>query len=151
MANTTPPPVEAKPASFGQILALGIGLIFLCLASVYLFLTLWPGSLTGKRGDEILAVTWFGTTLGFNASVDARLLLLVMVTGALGTFAHTATSFTDFVGNQKLSTNWVWWYILRPFIGMALALIFYVSIRAGFLTGGGQPDTINLFGAAALG
>jgi hypothetical protein len=77
-------------------------------------------------------------------------LLLVMVTGALGSFVHTATSFSDFVGNQKLSTNWVWWYILRPFIGMALAAIFYVAIRAGLLTGGGQAATINIFGVAAL-
>jgi hypothetical protein len=145
-------PVQAdRPASAFGILALGLGLIFLCLLLAYVFISLWPGSLTNTTsGDAESVITLFGTAVSLKTTVDARLLLLVMVTGALGSFVHTATSFSDFVGNQKLSASWVWWYVLRPFIAMALAAIFYVAIRAGFMTGGGQPNTINLFGIAAV-
>jgi len=152
-ANDPPVGVRAtgQQANSSEILALGLGLIVLSLLLVYLLLTLWPAGLSDKeRGDAIETVLWFGTSVGFNTTVDVRLLLLVMVTGALGSFVHTATSFSDFVGNQKLSTNWVWWYILRPFIAMALAAIFYVAVRAGLLTSGGQPNTINLYGIAAM-
>jgi hypothetical protein len=140
-----------RPASAADIRVLGIGLIFLSLLLAYLFISLWVSDLsTTTSGNVESVVTWFGTNWTFKAKVDERLLLLIMVTGALGSFVHTATSFSDFVGNEKLSTNWVWWYILRPFIGMALATIFYVAIRAGFLSGGGQPNTINLFGLTAV-
>jgi hypothetical protein len=125
--------------------------MFLCLLLGYLFISLWLSNLSDiSSGNAETVVRWFGTNLTFTTTVDERLLVLVMVTGALGSFVHTATSFSDFVGNQKLSTNWVWWYVLRPFIGMALAAIFYVAIRAGFLSGGGQPNTINLFGLTAV-
>jgi hypothetical protein len=77
-------------------------------------------------------------------------LMIVMVAGALGSFIHTATSFGDFVGNNKLSTNWLWWYILRPFIGTALAAIFYLVIRGGFMSPGTDASSINLYGIVAL-
>jgi hypothetical protein len=141
----------APPASAADIHVLGFALMFLCLLLAYLFISLWPSNLAASAsGDADSVIAWFGTNWTLTTKVDERLLLLVMVTGALGSFVHTATSFSDFVGNQKLSTNWVWWYVLRPFIGMALAAIFYVAIRAGFLSGGGQPNTINLFGLTAV-
>lgn len=65
---------------------------------------------------------------------DERLLLLVMVAGMLGSFIHGATSLADYVGNNRFSRRWTWFYILRPVIGMALALVFYFVIRGGFLT-----------------
>ena len=145
-------PETARPASTSNIGLLGVGLIFICLLLAYLFVSLWiPDLADVNKGSITTTITWFGTNWTLdNITVDERILLLVMVMGALGSFVHTATSFSDFVGNQKLSTNWVWWYVLRPFIGMALAAIFYVAIRAGFLSGGGQPNTINLFGLTAV-
>jgi len=139
------------PATSLQILSLGVGLIILCLLLIYVFVSLWPPELANTaKGSDATQIRWLGTHYAMDTNVEARLLLLVVVTGALGSFVHTATSFGDFVGNQKLSTNWVWWYILRPFIGMALAAVVYAAIRAGFLTGGGTPNTLNLFGVAAL-
>jgi hypothetical protein len=54
--------------------------------------------------------------------------------GALGAFLHMATSFTDFLGNQQLAYSWIPWYIIRPFIGSSLAIIFYLLIRGGLIT-----------------
>jgi uncharacterized membrane protein YgcG len=50
----------------------------------------------------------------------------------------------------------MWWYLLRPFIGMMLALLFYFVFRGGFITAGATSDAgaaanfINPFGVAAL-
>jgi hypothetical protein len=59
----------------------------------------------------------------------------------------------DYLGNGTLVASWVWWYLLRPFIGMVLALLFYFVFRGGFITVGVQNDAaslLNPFGIAAL-
>jgi len=80
---------------------------------------------------------------------DARLTLLVVLSGALGSFIHTATSFSRYIGHDKFYKRWIWWYILRPFIGSALALIFYFVIRGGLFTGNSSDD-INFHGILAI-
>jgi len=85
-----------------------------------------------------------------NASYDQRLLLLVMVVGALGSFIHVVSSFGDFVGNRRLKRSWIWWYLLRPYVGMPLAVLFYFVIRAGFLSSGVSAGEVNRFGIAAI-
>jgi hypothetical protein len=74
------------------------------------------------------------------------------LSGALGSYVHVATSFATYVGNRSLEMRWTWWYILRPFIGMALALIFYFVIRGGFFPAGDNENlkSVNLFGIAAV-
>jgi hypothetical protein len=86
----------------------------------------------------------------YRTSFDERLILLVIVAGMLGSFVHGATSLADFIGNSKFNKNWTWFYLLRPSIGMALALVFYFVIRGGFLTTSGGAKDINPYGIAAL-
>ncbi len=81
---------------------------------------------------------------------DERLLLLVIVAGMLGSFVHGATSLADYIGNNRFSRRWTWFYLLRPVIGMALALVFYFVIRGGFLTTNVGATDINPYGIAAL-
>jgi hypothetical protein len=80
---------------------------------------------------------------------DTRLLLLALCAGALGSFVHTATSFADFVGNQQLVKSWLWWYLLRPFIGSCLAVTLYFAIRAGLMPAQGASG-LNAFGVVTL-
>lgn len=80
---------------------------------------------------------------------ESRLALLVILSGALGSFIHTATSFSRYIGHDKFYQRWIWWYILRPFIGSALALIFYFVIRGGLFTST-SSDEINLYGILAI-
>lgn len=83
-------------------------------------------------------------------SFDERLLLLVIVAGILGSFVHGATSLADYIGNDCFNRKWTWFYLLRPVIGMALALVFYFVIRGGFLTTNVGATDINPYGIAAL-
>jgi hypothetical protein len=74
-----------------------------------------------------------GVTL--DITPEARLLLIVLLAGALGSYIHALQSLVDFSGNATLKASWTWWYIARPFLGMALALIFYAALRGGLLAG----------------
>ena len=114
---------------------MGMALILLGLLFAYLFLRFWPSELdTNSKGTEVEQITFWGNRIVIHIRLDVQLLVIVMLAGGLGSFIHSATSFGDYVGNETLTQNWIWWYLLRPFIGMALALIFYLVIRGGFLS-----------------
>ena len=81
---------------------------------------------------------------------ELDLIFMVMIVGALGSYVHAATSFASYVGNQRMGKSWLWWYILRPFIGSSLALIFYFVVRGGFIQAGSGPASLSVFGMAAL-
>jgi hypothetical protein len=82
---------------------------------------------------------------------EVQLLLLVVCAGALGSFVHALKSFSDFLGNRSLTESWFAWYMSRPFLGMALAFVFYAVLRGGFLTGTpADVRVVNPFGAVAV-
>jgi hypothetical protein len=85
-----------------------------------------------------------------STTFDERLIMLVIIAGILGSFVHAATSLADYIGNDNFNKSWTWFYLLRPSIGMALALVFYFVIRGGFLTTSGGAKDINPYGIAAL-
>jgi hypothetical protein len=95
--------------------------------------------------DALVTVLLFGTM-----SREINYLLLVLIMGGLGSFVHTAKSFTGYAGNRSLVASWSWWYVLQPLIGMVLALIVYVVIRGGFFTTGAGPSAVNAYGIAAV-
>jgi hypothetical protein len=97
-----------------------------------------------------LPINFFWGYWCYRTSFDERLILLVIIAGMLGSFVHGATSLADFIGNNKFNKNWTWFYLLRPAIGMALALVFYFVVRGGFLTTSGGAKDINPYGIAAL-
>jgi hypothetical protein len=141
---------ESPPGAL-QVSVMGIGLILFGLFLAYSLLSLWPAGLTETaKGSDRHTITMFRNSIVFNVTLDVQLLLVVLAAGGLGSFIHTATSFGDYVGNGALTKSWLWWYILRPFIGMILAAIFYLAIRGGLLSPGTNAGSINPFGIAAL-
>src|ERR1043165_1794773 len=83
---------------------------------------------------------------------DVQLLLLAIFAGALGSIFHALKSLGDFIGNRTVIASWYWWYITRPFVGMALALIFYAVLRGGFVVGSpADAKVVNPFGGLAIG
>lgn len=91
-----------------------------------------------------------------STSLEDRLLLLVIVAGALGSYIHAATSYADFRGNKQFNASWTLWYVLRPMIGVCLALILYFATRGGLLlliingADATRASSINPFGVAAI-
>ena len=85
----------------------------------------------------------------FCLTADARLLLLVLLAGAIGSYVHATQSFVSYVGNKKFAASWTWWYILRLPVGAALGLLFYFVVRGGLLSAATlRSDTgdLNIFG-----
>jgi hypothetical protein len=83
---------------------------------------------------------------------ELQLLLLVCFAGALGSYIHALKSATAYIGNRNMGGSWFWWYMSGPFIGMAMALIFYAVLRGGFLAGTPADEkVVNPFGVVAVG
>ena len=142
---------NAEPASKKQIQTLGTALLLLTLVMGYLFLSLWPADVTlTTLGSEERTICLLATERCFRVTVDVTLMMVVMLAGGLGSLVHVAISFCDFVGNQKFIKSWCWWYIMKPFIAMLLALIFYLVIRGQFLSAGAPAGQINLYGIMAI-
>ena len=97
-----------------------------------------------------IPISFFWGYWCYRTTFDERLIMLVIVAGILGSFVHGATSLADFMGNNRFNKNWTWFYLLRPAIGMSLALVFYFVVRGGFLTTTGGAKEINPYGIAAL-
>jgi hypothetical protein len=125
-------------------------LLILSIILTYLVFQLWPDKLAESANELFENNCWKIFGYKFFITNEARLILIVLLVGALGSIIHASTSFISYVGNKKLEISWSWWYMLRPFIGSILALIFYFVIRAGFLSAGAGSEQISIFGIAAI-
>jgi hypothetical protein len=134
-----------KMDNFGKMkLLLGIYLVAAAVVLAFFILSYWP-----VKGGPPGLVTVFGKD--YVMDPDVRLIFLVLLAGALGSFVHSATSFVDYVGNRSLTPSWMWWYVLRPFIGMGIAAVFYFLIRGGLFVLSATSDMEkNAFGVVAI-
>lgn len=139
----TPRPSDpmSKPMQF--LVAAYVVAMFVVI--LYFLIKLWPLSTAPMERTDFL---WGPVTL----PIDIRLILIVAFAGALGAYVHLATSFADYAGNEALAASWVWWYLLRPFIGMALAEVVYLAVRGGILNaaGSGAAAAVSPYGVAAM-
>jgi len=141
-------PARPETASKGWVVVFGSYLIVLNLVMLYLLVALWPHQLPLKPDPIELRLLPGARPLLIG--METRFLLLVAVAGGLGSYIHLATSFADYLGNRQFMKSWGWWYILRPFIGMALAMIVYFAARAGLIGGTSGAETLSPYGMAAL-
>ena len=158
MSSIVNPPPPTPPASRSQIPSrrlitlMGLGHVIWALLLFYVLLKTWPPQPWPHDGSWMYFFSKI-SLLRFelpSGSLDQRLLFMVMVLGALGSLIHSITSFTTYIGNRKFLVSWTWWYLLRPFVGAALALALYFVIRAGFLTSSSGASELNQFGVAML-
>ena len=120
-------------------------------------ISLWPSiehataaTTTAKPGASIATVHLFFGLVAVRVTANTALLLLVVLAGALGSVIHITTSLADFVGNRRFYSSWAAWYLLRPVVGVSLALLFYFAFRGGFFSGNSPPSSVNPYGIAAL-
>jgi len=133
-------------------MSLGLGVVIFLLGAtlIYSLIQIWPAAQAGKAPAKLAAstpITWFGRP--YAPTPETALLLIVVLAGALGAFLHVATSFSDYVGNRRLMWSWIWFYLLRPPVGAALAVIFYFAVLGGLFTSQGT-SALNPYGIAAL-
>jgi len=160
MSNDTQKPNETKesPATEDSC-SKSVGLIgssltaaFLIVMSIILVIALvqcWPSSST----DTSIATPASFLIWNFSIFFEARLILIVVLTGALGGQVRSFRSLAWHTGKRKLMKSWILQYILSPFTGATLAIITYFVIRGGFISAGsaeGQPRVYVYAGIASI-
>jgi len=93
-------------------------------------------------------VTAFGKK--FEVYDEVRLLWIVIFAGGLGSLIHALRSVYWYVGNRKLVWSWIGKYLMLPFAGSALAVVFYLVIRGGFFSPQAGFGNTSPFGFAAM-
>jgi hypothetical protein len=140
-------------ASLFGIFVLGVGLIL-----IYILIKIWPkvphgtGNTARAAGQakEAAPIDLFWGLFKFNLLTDTALIVLAAVMGGLGATVFIAVSFSDYVGNRRFEASWIWFYLVRFFVGPALAVIFYFTLRGGFLATSSSGSDINPYGVAAM-
>jgi len=151
MAKSNASPKDTKidqPMTPGLIKFLAAYHIAIALFLIYFLCRIWPAS-TPDETNIIETISLFRGLTSLSVSWEVRLILIVVSTGALGSFVQGASSLIRYAGERRIEQSYIWWYIIRPFIGSALALIFYFVIRGGFLSVSAGAEAISHFGIAA--
>ena len=139
------------PRSVGPIgfVMMAVYLILLSILLVVAIIQFWPSS-SASRGsiDSVLRTSFLCWT--FPLSNEGRLLLIVVLAGALGGQVRSLRSLAWYVGNKQLKGNWLLQYILTPFVGAILAIVSYFIIRGCFCPANSTVQQTNIFGFAGL-
>ena len=172
-----PPPPPAPPATpgpaeqgipprynvglFGASL-FGLFVLAVGVTLIYILIKIWPKVPHGTTAEGTAKTTaaasgaadkqidLFWGLFQFNLLAETALIVLAAVMGGIGATVFIAVSFSDYVGNRRFARSWVWFYIVRLFVGPALALIFYFALRGGFLASSSNGGDINPYGVAAM-
>ena len=88
--------------------------------------------------------------VAWQMSDEERLLILVMTAGALGSLVHALRSAYWYVGNRNLVRSWIPKYLLLPFCGAILAVLFYFIVRGGFFSPRSDSMHTSQYGFCAL-
>jgi TRAP-type C4-dicarboxylate transport system permease small subunit len=135
--------VGANPVAAPAVTLIALTIIAVLVFAVYCLIAIWPASQVAKT---VTTSHIAGMTL--QLSQDQRLFLVVAITGALGGLIHSGRSLYEYAGNRILLRSWLWMYLSLPFIGGALAVLFYVILRGGLITGAAAE--VNFYGFAAI-
>jgi hypothetical protein len=130
--------------------ALSAFLILMVVVCLYGLTVLWPVPIPAGESNEntpspIKILVWT-----FNIYDEVRLLLIVGLAGMLGTLVHEIRSLYWYIGSRELVRSWVAKYLMQPFAGTALAVVFYLVIRGGFFSPQAGFKQTSPFGFAAL-
>ncbi len=144
---------EGKNKSTGKIKALAIFIGVVPLVLLLLIVEFWPIPVEGTQ-VEGKQYQWELATniMGWEIDPTTRLLLLVLLAGALGSSIHAATSFSVYKGLDKFHMRWASWYLMRAPVGAGLAVIITLLIQGGLFTpqNVAEANPFTTLGLAAL-
>jgi len=86
----------------------------------------------------------------FSVTSEMRMIVLVIVAGALGSLVHGFRSLFWYVGNRAFVRSWILMYFLIPFVGSSLSLIFYFVLRGGLFSPSAAVEATSPFGFIGL-
>jgi hypothetical protein len=144
-----------QPKEVGNLVGLAgkfVITVYLLLFSILLLYGLvqfWPPAASTSGGSPSASPVAF-FIWKIPVSDEVRLILIVAMAGALGGLVHSLRSLYWYVGNRGLVWSWMLMYVLRPFVGTTLALVFYFVIRGGLFSPQATIAQTSPFGFAGL-
>ena len=121
--------------------------IFLGFLLISNLVSIWPASLD-STAPATEKVRFFFQTL--TISNEVRLILIVILAGALGSLVHGFRSLFWYVGNRAYAKSWTLMYLLLPFVGSTLSLVFYFVLRGGLFSPQATVEATSPFGFAGI-
>jgi len=122
-------------------------MVVLCLCGLVI---LWPTPIPAGQSDENIPSPVTVLVWTFKIYDEVRLLLIVSLAGTLGTLVHEIRSLFWYIGGRALIRSWIAKYLMQPFAGTALAVVFYLVIRGGFFSPQAGFKQTSPFGFAAM-
>jgi hypothetical protein len=154
----------SRDASIAVKWALGLFFVLQIVLCTYSLFVFWPPAIqlasqnptventpsaaAPGAGHVTIAVNYLG--MHWHPDSEEVFLALVISAGALGSALAATTSFGDYVGNRRLRTSWIAWYILRFPIGIGLPLVGYFAVRGGLLNVNANGSDLNPYAIVAL-
>lgn len=136
-------------ANWGWITALTIYFIAFGILSLWAILAFFPCEIAADKAAACPKIVGF-MLWDFKVSGEVRMILLVMMAGALGSLVHGFRSLFWYVGNRAFARSWILMYFLLPFIGSSLSVIFYFVLRGGLFSPTATVDAASPFGFIGL-
>jgi len=119
---------------------------------IYFFIAVWPSTPKDAPLNSTVSrvITLYGTGVHFPIGAETSLLFIMLFSGIIGACVFSLFAISHHVAADKdFSRVWEAWYLLRPFVGGGLALIFYLVLRGGVLNLGSSVSNLNLVALAA--
>lgn len=137
-------------AKWGIAIALAIFFIVLIILDIWVLADIVPAEPDGERIGTI-APEALGEFLKLkNVDQDAHLIYIVIFSGSLGGLIHGLASLSKRTRESKFIKKDVFFYVEKPFVGAAIALLVYVAFRGGVLTATADLDPLNPYGMATV-
>ena len=133
------------------ITAIALYLILLGIISFWALIAFFPCEIVSDP-----ALSTCSKSVGFmvwtlpTVTSEMRMIVLVLVAGALGSLVHGFRSLFWYVGNSAFVRSWILMYFLIPFVGSSLSLIFYFVLRGGLFSPNAPVDATSPFGFIGL-
>jgi hypothetical protein len=152
--TTTSGHVPAPKSTIGDsfvgrtwIILLSLFLLMLAGLVVVTLVELWPAT-NGSASSLLTNHVVLG--IRANLNLDTNLMLVAALSGALGGLLHSLRSISWYVGERELKWSWILFYACLPFVGSILALLFYLVLRGGLISGSGTSKDLSPYGIAAI-
>jgi hypothetical protein len=81
---------------------------------------------------------------------ERHLLLIVLFAGLAGASLSSVWGLAYELQQQKLANNEFLGYLIRPWIGTTVTLIFFGLFRGGLISGPNASKEINVYGMAGV-
>lgn len=145
--RSQPSPKVYMTGTDRDILVLGAYLVLLTVIGIVFFIQLLMADFPTAGGNSDIRFLFFSI---HGISAEVRLMLLVVVSGALGGLLRALNSFARYLGARQFVRSWITHYYFQPLVGATLGVIFYVVIRGGFFAPGTSTADVSELGFVAL-